>query len=126
MSDLETKFRKCVSFIEGLPKDAPYQASTAEKLQFYSLFKQSTEGPVKGKSPSRLNIVAKTKWLLFVLSFAIFAIFILFSKQFEFHLNWKNQFAFCGGEYFLFFLYWMGIIGFFVACFEILKDFSEK
>eukprot|EP01117_Protostelium_nocturnum_P014034 TRINITY_DN5302_c0_g1_i1.p1 TRINITY_DN5302_c0_g1~~TRINITY_DN5302_c0_g1_i1.p1 ORF type:complete len:131 (-),score=26.07 TRINITY_DN5302_c0_g1_i1:33-368(-) len=62
MSDLETKFRKCVSFIEGLPKDAPYQASTAEKLQFYSLFKQSTEGPVKGKSPSRLNIVAKTKW----------------------------------------------------------------
>jgi acyl-CoA-binding protein len=59
---LEEKFKKCVEYIQNVPSNAPYQASNQEKLQFYALFKQATEGPCKGKAPSRLNLIAKAKW----------------------------------------------------------------
>jgi acyl-CoA-binding protein len=59
---LSEKFKKAVNFIQNLPKDAPYQASASEKLEFYALFKQATEGKCTAKKPSRLNMVAKAKW----------------------------------------------------------------
>lgn len=62
MSDLEKNFKLAVKYIQNLPKDAPYKASQNELLEFYALFKQSTEGQNKTKKPSRLNIVAKAKW----------------------------------------------------------------
>ena len=35
---------------------------TQEKLHFYGLYKQATEGSCKAKKPSRFNLVAKSKW----------------------------------------------------------------
>mmetsp|Transcript_17557 Transcript_17557/g.24369 ORF Transcript_17557/g.24369 Transcript_17557/m.24369 type:complete len:124 (+) Transcript_17557:19-390(+) len=62
--ELETKFRKCVEYIQKLPPSNPggYEASANDKLQFYALFKQATDGPNNTKAPSRLNLVAKAKW----------------------------------------------------------------
>ena len=61
-TDLQKKFKRSVEFIQKLPADAPYQSSNAEKLEFYGLFKQGTDGPNNTKAPSRLNVVAKMKW----------------------------------------------------------------
>ena len=36
--------------------------SNEDKLNFYALFKQATEGPVKGPAPSRLKVVARAKY----------------------------------------------------------------
>jgi diazepam-binding inhibitor (GABA receptor modulating acyl-CoA-binding protein) len=62
MSDLQKRFKRAVEYIQKLPSDAPYQSSNAEKLDFYALFKQATDGPNNTKAPSRLNVVAKMKW----------------------------------------------------------------
>ncbi len=62
-SDLEKKFKRCVEFLQNQPKEgASYSASNEEKLKLYGLFKQATEGVCKGKRPSALNFVAKSKW----------------------------------------------------------------
>ena len=34
-----------------------------DKLQFYGLFKQATEGPCKGKAPSRTKFVQRAKYM---------------------------------------------------------------
>ena len=36
--------------------------SNEDKLEFYALFKQATEGENKTKAPSRLKVVEKYKW----------------------------------------------------------------
>ena len=61
-AELTKRFKRAVDYIQKLPSDAPYQSSNQEKLEFYGLFKQSTDGENKTKSPSRLNVVAKMKW----------------------------------------------------------------
>jgi len=45
-----------------MPKESTYQPTNQEKLDFYGLFKQGTEGPCNTKAPSRLKIVDKAKW----------------------------------------------------------------
>jgi diazepam-binding inhibitor (GABA receptor modulating acyl-CoA-binding protein) len=40
----------------------PYQPSNDEKLRFYSLFKQATEGPVSTPRPGFMDFVGKAKW----------------------------------------------------------------
>ena len=37
-------------------------ASTEEKLKFYSLFKQASEGDVKGSQPWAVQLEARAKW----------------------------------------------------------------
>jgi len=61
-SPLEKRFQRAVEYIQNLPQDGPYVASAQEKLEFYALFKQSTEGPNTTKKPSMLNVVSKAKW----------------------------------------------------------------
>lgn len=76
-AELERRFKSAVDFIQNLPQDGPHQAagsckrilreetltfSANEKLEFYGLFKQATQGPNETKKPSMLNVVAKAKW----------------------------------------------------------------
>lgn len=79
MTDLEQKFKLAVKYIQSMPKDAPHKPSQDELLEFYSLFKQATEGPNKTKKPSRINMVAKAKWF-YALNSNNFSNFFFFGK----------------------------------------------
>jgi acyl-CoA-binding protein len=59
-SELEIKFKKAVYLIRNGPPKA--NTSTEEKLKFYSLYKQATEGDVKGAQPWAVQFEARTKW----------------------------------------------------------------
>jgi hypothetical protein len=37
------------------------------KLKFYGLFKQGTTGPCNEKAPSRLKLIERAKWCVFLL-----------------------------------------------------------
>ncbi|CAJ0581203.1 unnamed protein product, partial [Mesorhabditis spiculigera] len=55
-------FRAGVAIIHSLPKDGPVKASISEKLQFYSLYKQATEGPCRVPKPGFWNPIEVVKW----------------------------------------------------------------
>jgi len=60
--DLDKKFELAVKQIQSLPPKGEYSPSNDEKLIFYSLFKQATEGPCKQKKPAFYDVVGKLKW----------------------------------------------------------------
>jgi len=62
MGTLEERFKLAVGFIQALPPDGELAPSVNDKLEFYALFKQASEGPCKTKKPSMLNFVARKKW----------------------------------------------------------------
>ena len=66
---LDEKFTRAVKYIQGLPSDGPYNPSNDEKLGFYALFKQATEGPNKKKKPGMLDLIARAKWYLKLIYF---------------------------------------------------------
>jgi hypothetical protein len=43
---LDDKFKRAVHFVQSMPKDGPVQPSNDDKLAFYGLFKQSSDGYV--------------------------------------------------------------------------------
>ena len=53
MSDLKTQFEEAVNYVQTAEGD--FKPSNELKLQFYSLFKQATEGDVTGKRPGMTN-----------------------------------------------------------------------
>ncbi|MBL1417933.1 MAG: acyl-CoA-binding protein [Moritella sp.] len=60
MTDLRDKFDATVDQVQnGTAKKKPSQEV---KLEFYSLFKQATEGDVAAKKPSIFDMVAFAKW----------------------------------------------------------------
>eukprot|EP00128_Syssomonas_multiformis_P004329 Colp12_sorted_trinity150504_noHs@15810 len=60
MADLELRFKKAVYLIRnGPPRDG---ASNAEKLEFYSAFKQATEGDNTAAQPWAVQLEARAKW----------------------------------------------------------------
>ncbi|MCJ8351871.1 acyl-CoA-binding protein [Moritella sp.] len=60
MTDLHAKFDATVDQVQnGTAKKKPSQEV---KLEFYSLFKQATEGDVATKKPSIFDMVAFAKW----------------------------------------------------------------
>lgn len=59
-SELEAKFRKAAWLIANGPKNE--SASTEYKLDFYSHFKQATEGDVTGSQPWMTQLQARAKW----------------------------------------------------------------
>ena len=61
MSDLEATFEAAVSYANDPANDLGL--SNDQKLELYALYKQATEGDVSGKAPSRLNMVARTKYM---------------------------------------------------------------
>ncbi|PKH06973.1 acyl-CoA-binding protein [Moritella sp. Urea-trap-13] len=60
MTDLRAKFDATVEQVQnGTAKKKPSQET---KLEFYSLFKQATEGDVAAKKPSIFDMVGFAKW----------------------------------------------------------------
>lgn len=59
---MEEEFKKAVGFIQD--KSGPTIDSTNEqKLEFYGLFKQASEGAPKGSAPSRIKIIERAKFM---------------------------------------------------------------
>jgi diazepam-binding inhibitor (GABA receptor modulating acyl-CoA-binding protein) len=56
---LEEQFNKAAYLVTNGPSK---QSSNAEKLEFYSLFKQATIGDVQGSQPWAVNLEARAKW----------------------------------------------------------------
>ncbi len=55
-------FKAATEFVRSLPKDGPIQLSNNDKLEFYSLYKQATEGDVTGGQPWAVQMEARAKW----------------------------------------------------------------
>jgi acyl-CoA-binding protein len=60
MSDLENRFNEAVDFIQNGRGDA--NPSNDQKLAFYDLYKQATEGDVSGKRPGMMDFVGRAKF----------------------------------------------------------------
>jgi len=59
-SPLEQQFNKAVWLIRNGPPNP--ETSTSSKLAFYALYKQATEGDVKGAQPWAVQLEARAKW----------------------------------------------------------------
>ncbi|KAK5978960.1 Acbp from Moniliophthora Perniciosa, partial [Trichostrongylus colubriformis] len=59
---LDERFNAAVTIIQNLPKDGPVSTTNSQKLEFYSLFKQSTIGNVDTERPNIFSIVERKKW----------------------------------------------------------------
>lgn len=60
MSDLKEEFEAAVKYVQSAEGD--FKPSNDLKLEFYSLYKQATEGDVKGKRPSITAFIERAKW----------------------------------------------------------------
>lgn len=60
MSDLKQEFDAAVTYVQNAKGD--FEPSNDTKLKFYSLYKQATEGDVKGKKPGMLDVVGRAKY----------------------------------------------------------------
>ena len=60
MSDLKEQFDSAVQYVQSAEGD--FKPSNDLKLQFYGLYKQATEGDVKGKKPGMLDQVGRAKY----------------------------------------------------------------
>mmetsp|Transcript_26605 Transcript_26605/g.47830 ORF Transcript_26605/g.47830 Transcript_26605/m.47830 type:complete len:94 (+) Transcript_26605:2355-2636(+) len=59
---MEEEFRTALRYVTD-PNAPPLSTTNEQKLEFYALFKQSTEGPPKGSPPSRLKVVERAKYM---------------------------------------------------------------
>lgn len=55
-------FDAAVNYVRSLPKDGPVSFSNDVKLEFYSYYKQATEGDVTGSQPWAVQVEARSKW----------------------------------------------------------------
>lgn len=62
--DIQQRFEAAVAFIRELPKDGPaiYQPSNEDKLKYYALYKQATEGANRSTQPGWFDMVGRYKW----------------------------------------------------------------
>jgi len=61
MSDeLKEQFDEAVKYVQTA--EGGFEPSNDVKLQFYALYKQATEGDVKGKKPGMLDQVGRAKY----------------------------------------------------------------
>ncbi|PCJ43180.1 MAG: acyl-CoA-binding protein [Moraxellaceae bacterium] len=61
MSELKSQFDAAVNYVQTVEGNS-FKPSNDFKLAMYSLFKQSTEGDVKGKRPGLTNFVGRAKY----------------------------------------------------------------
>ncbi|CAK1548855.1 unnamed protein product [Leptosia nina] len=59
---LEEKFHAAVNVIRSLPKSGSYQPSNEMMLNFYSYFKQATDGPCTKPRPGFWDVINRAKW----------------------------------------------------------------
>ena len=55
-------FQQAVEYVRSLPADGPVQLGNEDKLKFYGLYKQATEGDVTGSQPWAVQMEARAKW----------------------------------------------------------------
>ncbi|MAR92153.1 MAG: acyl-CoA-binding protein [Pseudomonadota bacterium] len=60
MSDLKQRFDEAVNFVQSGEGD--FKPDNNLKLEFYALYKQATEGDVKGKKPGLTDFVGRAKY----------------------------------------------------------------
>jgi diazepam-binding inhibitor (GABA receptor modulating acyl-CoA-binding protein) len=60
MSDLKATFDEAVNYVKTA--EGSFKPSQDLKLTMYALFKQATDGDVKGKKPGMLDVVGRTKY----------------------------------------------------------------
>lgn len=60
MSDLKQQFDEAVDYVQH--GEGKVEPSNETKLRFYALYKQATEGDVKGKKPGMLDVVGRAKY----------------------------------------------------------------
>lgn len=60
MSDLKQRFDEAVNYVQSASGN--FKPSNEMKLEFYSLFKQASEGDVKGKKPGLTDFVGRAKY----------------------------------------------------------------
>lgn len=60
MSDLKQQFEDSVKYVQSATGN--FKPSNDMKLEFYALFKQATEGDVKGKKPGITDFVGRAKY----------------------------------------------------------------
>ncbi|KAK0421232.1 hypothetical protein QR680_015126 [Steinernema hermaphroditum] len=59
---LDDVFRAVVDIIHNLPASGPVKVTNDEKLTYYGLYKQATEGPCTKPKPSFWNVIEGYKW----------------------------------------------------------------
>lgn len=60
MSDLKQRFEEAVNYVQN--SGGSFKPSNEMKLEFYALYKQATEGDVKGKKPGLTDFVGRAKY----------------------------------------------------------------
>ena len=60
MSELKQQFLDAVNFVQS--GEGNFKPDNNLKLEFYALFKQATEGDVKGKKPGLTDFVGRAKY----------------------------------------------------------------
>ena len=60
MSDLKTIFEEAVDYVQTA--EGSFKPSQDLKLTMYGLFKQASEGDVKGKKPGMLDVIGRAKY----------------------------------------------------------------
>src|SRR5581483_5772892 len=60
--DLGQRFRAAVEKVRTAPPDGPFKPSNELKLKMYALYRQATDGDVRGKRPGMLDLVARYKY----------------------------------------------------------------
>lgn len=60
MSDLQQQFEEAVQYVQS--GQGNFKPDNDLKLQFYALYKQATEGDVKGKKPGLTDFVGRAKF----------------------------------------------------------------
>ena len=60
MSKIKQRFEATVDYVKNAEGD--FKPSNDLKLEMYALFKQATEGDVKGKKPGMMDLVGKAKY----------------------------------------------------------------
>ena len=60
MSDLKERFDQAVHYVQSAQNG--FKPSNEMRLEMYALFKQATEGDVKGKKPGLTDFVGRAKY----------------------------------------------------------------
>jgi diazepam-binding inhibitor (GABA receptor modulating acyl-CoA-binding protein) len=58
----QMQFAHALAIIRTIPKNSTLQPLPADKLQFYGLYKQASEGDVNVPRPSSRQVVEYAKW----------------------------------------------------------------
>jgi diazepam-binding inhibitor (GABA receptor modulating acyl-CoA-binding protein) len=80
------RFARALAIVRAIPQTSTFQPVAADKLQFYGLYKQATEGDVNIPRPSSRQIVDYAKWY-------ILHIYIIYTEMLMFIYNCRKTWS---------------------------------